>query len=50
MRPRYKAPLNKKYFHKKRKIINNDMVYLKNKIDFMKHKKIKEKIIEKKLP
>jgi len=36
MRSGYKLPLNKKYFHTKRKIDKKDMIFLKNKIEIMK--------------
>jgi hypothetical protein len=48
MRPRFKPPMNKRYFHKKRKIDKKDMAYLKKKIEFMKQKKKKDKLEGKK--
>jgi hypothetical protein len=47
MRPRYTTPLNKRYFHKKRKIDKKDMVFLKKKIDIIKQKKIMRELKEK---
>lgn len=47
MRPRYKLPLNKKYFHTKRKIDKKDMIFLKNKIEIIKQKKIKKELEKK---
>ena len=46
MRPRYKPPLKRKYFHTKRKIGKKDMAFLKKKIEVMKQKKIKEELKE----
>jgi len=47
MRPRYKPPLKRKFFHTKRKIDKKDMVFLKKKIEVIKQKKIKEELEEK---
>ena len=47
MRPSYKPPVNKKYFHTKRKIEKKDMIFLKNKIEIIKQKKIKKELEEK---
>ena len=41
MRPRFKPPLNKKYFHTKRKIDNKDMLIIKKRLEKIKQKKIK---------
>ena len=48
MRPSYKHPLNKKYFHTKRKIDKKDMIFLKSKIEIMKQKKIKAELEKRK--
>jgi len=42
MRPRFKTPINRKYFHKKQKIDKKDMSYLKKRIAFLNQKKIKK--------
>jgi hypothetical protein len=47
MRPSYKPPVNKKYFHTKRKIDKKDMIFLKNKIEIIKQKRIKKELEEK---
>lgn len=39
MRPRYRPPINKKYFHTKPIIDNRDMTILKRKIEIIKQKK-----------
>lgn len=39
MRPRYKPPLKRKYFHKKRKINKKDMVAIKKRIEQINQKK-----------
>lgn len=44
MRPRHKPPINKRYFHKKRKIDNKDMVTLKKRIEHLKQDKIKKEL------
>jgi len=44
MRPRYKPPLHRKYFHKKRKIDNKDMTYLKKRISVLNQKKTKREL------
>ncbi len=48
MRPRYKIPLNKKYFHTKRKIDKKDMITIKSKIEIIKQNKISEKLEKRK--
>jgi len=45
MRPRYRQPVNRKYFHKNPKIEKNDLLILKRKNMINSQKK--EKIIEK---
>jgi len=47
MRPRYKPPIQRKYFHKKRKIDNKDMSYLKKRIAHLNQKKIKKELEKK---
>ena len=42
MRPRYKPPLKRRYFHTKPKIDNRDMTILKRKIQVIKQKKNKK--------
>jgi len=44
MRPRYKPPLYRKYFHTKRKIDRKDMSFLKKRIAFLNKKKIKREL------
>ncbi len=44
MRPRYRPPLNRKYFHKKRKIAKNEIAFHKKKKDIIKQKKIKNEL------
>ena len=44
MRPRYRPPLNKRYFHKKQIINKKDMVFLKERIDVLNKKKIKKEL------
>lgn len=39
MRPRYRPPLNKRYFYTSRKIDKNDMAFLKKKLQVIKLKK-----------
>jgi len=46
MRPRYKPPLKRKYFHTKRKIDKKDMTFLKKKIEVIKQQKIKDELKE----
>ena len=46
MRPRYKPSLNRKYFHKKRRVNNNDLNFLKKKIERINKKKLKHEIDE----
>ena len=47
MRPRYKPPVNKKYFHTKRKIDNKDISVLKKKIEILNQSKNKKRLEEK---
>jgi hypothetical protein len=42
MRPRYRAPFNRRYFHKKQIINKKDSVFLKAKIEVLNRKKIKK--------
>lgn len=42
MRPRYRFPLNRRYFHTKPKIDKRDMTILKRKIEVIKQKKHKK--------
>ncbi len=42
MRPRYKAPFNRRYFHKKQIINKKDSAFLKAKIEVLNKKKIKK--------
>ena len=44
MRPRYKPPLKRRYFHSKPKIDKKDMVFVKNKIDTLHYKRIKQEL------
>jgi len=44
MRPRYKPPLFKKYFHTKQKIDKKDMSFLKKRIAFLNQKKTKREL------
>ena len=44
MRPRYKTPNNKQYFHKVQKIDNRDMTILKRKIEIINRKNEKKEI------
>lgn len=46
MRPRYKHPYNKRYFHTKPRIDNRDMAILKRKIEDIKHKNNKRELEE----
>ena len=46
MRPRYRPPLTKKYFHTKPKVDNKDLAFLKRKIETIKQKKIKKEYDE----
>ena len=48
MRPRYKPPLYRQYFHKKQKIDKKDMSYLKKRIAFLNQKKMKRELEKKK--
>ena len=40
MRPRFKPPMNRRYFHTKRKIDDKDIVLIKKKVEKLKRKKI----------
>jgi hypothetical protein len=42
MRPRYRPPRKKRYFHTKPKIDKRDMTILKKKVDFVKQDKEKK--------
>jgi len=44
MRPTYKPPLKRKYYHKKRKISNKDMADVKKRIDKINQNKILKKL------
>jgi len=44
MRPRYRPPLHKRYFHKKQIINKKDMVFLKERIEVLNKKKIKKEL------
>ena len=44
MRPRYKPPLNRKYFHKRRKITKNDIDFQKKRNDIIRKKKMKDEL------
>jgi len=48
MRPRTKTPLNKRYFHKKRKIDKKDIAVLKKKIEAVDQKKYVRELENKK--
>lgn len=47
MRPRYRPPIKRKYFHKKAKIEKKNMVYLKKNIEGIKQRKTKHGLVEK---
>lgn len=47
MRPRYKPPLNRKYFHTKRKIDRGDITDIKKRIDLINKKKMIRELKEK---
>ena len=47
MRPRYRPPIKRKYFHKKPKIDKKDMAYLKKNIEVIKQRKTKQELDEK---
>jgi hypothetical protein len=47
MRPRYKPPMQRRYFHKKRKIDRKDMSYLKKRISLLNKKKTKKELKKK---
>ena len=42
MRPRYRPPIKRKYFHKKPNIDKKDIVYLKKNIEVIKQRKTKQ--------
>ncbi len=42
MRPRYRPPLNKRYFHKKQIINKIDIAFLKERIEVLNKKKIRK--------
>ncbi len=46
MRPRYKTPNNKQYFHKVQKIDKRDMTILKRKIEIITRRNEKKEIEE----
>jgi hypothetical protein len=46
MRPRYRSPRNRRYFHTKPKIDKRDMSILKRKIESIEQKKDKKNIKE----
>ena len=48
MRPRFKPPINKRYFHTKRKIDNKDMALINKRLEKIKQKKFKNLGREKK--
>lgn len=48
MRPRYKPPLKRKYYHKKPRISNKDMAALKKKIEQINQKKLLKELKRKK--
>ena len=47
MRPRYKPPLKKRYFHTKRKIDKKDMAVIKKKIAIINQKRLKKELEDK---
>jgi hypothetical protein len=47
MRPRFKPPLNKRYFHTKRKIDNKDMALINKRLVKIRQRKIKNQHKEK---
>jgi hypothetical protein len=47
MRPRYKPPLKKRYFHTKRKIDKKDMIVTKKKIESINQKRLKRELEDK---
>ena len=47
MRPRYKPPVQRKFFHKKRKVDRKDMSYLKKRIANLNQKKTKRDLEKK---
>ena len=48
MRPTYKPPLKRKFFHKKRKLDKKDMAALKKRIEQINQKKILKELRKKK--
>jgi hypothetical protein len=48
MRPRYKPPLYRKFFHTKQKIDKKDITYLKRRIAFLNQKKVKRELEKRK--
>lgn len=48
MRPRHKPPLNRKFFHSKRKLDKKDINVIKKKIQSINNKKTKRELEEKK--
>jgi hypothetical protein len=42
MRPNYKPPINRRFFHSKRRVEKNDLNFLKKKIEIMNKNKIKK--------
>jgi hypothetical protein len=47
MRPRYKPPLQRRYFHKRLKIDKKDMSYLKKRIAYLNQRKTKRELEKK---
>jgi hypothetical protein len=47
MRPRYKPPMNKKYYHSKRIVDKSDLNFLKKKIEKINKIRIKKEFDEK---
>jgi hypothetical protein len=41
MKPSYKPPLKRKYFHRKRKVETKDTTFLKKKIELLNQKRLK---------
>lgn len=44
MRPRYKPPLKRRYFHKKQIINKKDIAFLKKRIEVLNKKKIRKEL------
>jgi hypothetical protein len=42
MRPRFRPPVNKRYFHSKKKIDNKDIIKTKKQLEKVKQKNIKK--------